>query len=60
MKITLDMSQIIQLLNGKEVTVEGAVLRMNREDTSITAKGAVERIEGEWRLTLEDLDGGRV
>jgi len=61
-QITLDMSDIIKLLNGKTIckTWEGggaattATLKMHREDTSITKKGAIERIDGEWAFTLSE------
>jgi len=49
----------------KEITVESTIteqvkisvteqlaISLPREDTSITAKGAVERVEGEWDLVL--------
>lgn len=56
-EIVLNMSDIIRLLNGRVVVgiPEGGQaieIKMNREDTSITAKGAIERIEGEWRFEL--------
>lgn len=59
--IKLHMSQIIELLNGREVEVssptEGAdcvsvTLGMHREDTSISVGGAIERIKGEWNFTM--------
>ena len=65
MTYILQMSDVIKLLNGRSVTIrsgtdEHAVdastvkLRMHREDTSITSRGSIERIEGEWKFTLED------
>lgn len=60
MKIILEMSDVIKLLNGQEVQATGPMLtqpmtlKMNKEDTSISASGAAERIQTEWGFALKE------